>query len=296
MRRLMQVERFARKQSKLLSKECNLSRLKIYTDMLFCFLKYKMWTNQYVKENFHLLSSSERERIGKEYIKTGRIRDAWQKDFRKNRKFFIKYGNIKYEKVSLREKRNKAYAKRYNAEENFVVEYDVHISRQHYLDGTIKIGKDVLFSKHVTIDYSGDVIIGDKVKLSDGVVIESHTHPGYTNPSMTGQAPRKESLTIEDGCVIGTKTIILESCHKIGRHSRIGAGTVVRFDIPPYAVVTGNPGKIVGFTFNPEEMADFEKSMYSIEQRTSREEYEKIYKKYFSSKLREIKSYIKRSI
>ena len=295
MLRFFQVEKYARKQSTSLAVDSNKSRLFLYFDMLLCYLKYNMWTNQYTKENFHLLSSLERKEIGKKYIESGKIRDAWQKDFRENRKFFIKYGNVKYESVSLRNKRNKAYAKRYHAGENFVVEYDVNLSRQHYLEGSISIGNNVLFSKHVTIDYSGELIIKDYVKMADGVIIETHSHQGMADINSKEDA-KKEKLVIEEGALLCAKCIILESCHKIGRHARIGAGAVVRFNVPPYAIVIGNPAKIVGFTINPETMEEYEKKIYSEGNRLDVEEYRATYKKFFSSRLKDIKSYTKRSI
>lgn len=298
-RRFFQVSHFSWIHSKDISKTEGKGfgyRLRIYMDMIYSFLRYRMWSNQYVKELFWTKNKEERELLGAKYLEEGIKRDAWQKDFRENRKFLIKYSNIKYEGVHLRYKRNKKYAERYHTGQNFVVEYDVHLSRQHYLDGSITIGDNVLLSKHVTIDYSGDVVIMDNVKISDGVIVESHAHSGYSNPSLTGQKPKKESLIIEEGCVIGTKSIILESCHRIGRHARIGAGSVIRFDIPPYAIVIGNPCKIVGFAFTPKQMQEFELNKYPPNQRVSIEEYEKLYVKYFLSKLKDIKKYIKRSI
>lgn len=295
--RIVQVIKYGWQHSKeIVEKNPGCNRISIFFDILSCYRKYKMWSNQYLKESFWAKSKEERETLGAKYREDGIKRDTWQKDFRENRKFLIKYSNIKYEEVPLRYERNKKYTERYHTGEKLIVEYDVHLSRQHYLDGTIHIGNNVLLSKHVTIDYSGDVTIGNNVKISDGVIIESHSHAGYSNPSKIGQAPQKESLVIEDGCVIGTKSIILESCHIIGRHARIGAGAIVRYNVPPYAIVTGNPGKIVGFSFSPNEMKEFEESYYPVEQRISVEEYEKIYKKYFSTKLKEIKNFTKRSI
>ena len=295
--RLGQIIKYGWQHSKEIAESnpgCN--RLAIFLDILYCYKKYKMWSNQYLKESFWNKNKEERELLGAKFKEEGIKRDAWQKDFRENRKFLIKYSNIEYEDALLRHIRNRKYAERYHAGKNLNVEYDVHLSRQHYLDGSITIGDNVLLSKHVTIDYSGDVTIMNNVKISDGVIIESHTHSGYSNPNLTGQEPKKEALTIEEGCVIGTKSIILESCHRIGRNARIGAGAVIRFDIPPYAIAIGNPCKIVGFSFTPQEMQEFELNHYPPNQRISVEEYEKFYKKYFSSKLKDIKAYIKRSI
>ena len=167
-KRYKQVIRFAWNQSKELSAEIGKSRISLFFDMLRCYRKYLMWTNQYMKEKFHEKPSEEREEIGQKYYESGLIRDAWQKDFRENREFLIKYSDIKYEKASLREKRNEAYTKRYHAGKNLKVEYDVHLSRQHYLDGSISIGDNVLFAKHVFIDYSGELIIHNDVKISGG--------------------------------------------------------------------------------------------------------------------------------
>lgn len=259
--------------------------------MMLCYFKYRMWTNQYAKENFHKLSASERELLGKEYLEKGKIRDSWQADFRKNRKFLIKYTNIKYEKPYLRKKRNKAYTNHYNTGKNLFVEYDVNLSRQHYLPGTITIGDNVLLAKHVFIDYSGEVIIHDNVKITDGVSIESHSHPGFTS-TKTGYC-KSEKLEIFENVSIGSKSFITESCHSIGRHAKIGAGSVVRRNIPPYAIVIGNPAKIIGFVFTPEQMVDFEEKNYPKEKRTSLEKYTNLYNKYYKDRIKEINNYLK---
>ncbi len=51
-------------------------------------------------------------------------------------------------------------------------------------------------------------------------------------------------VNIGDGVFIGTNATILPRL-KIGKWATIGAGTVVTKDVPDYAVVVGNPGKIL---------------------------------------------------
>jgi sugar O-acyltransferase (sialic acid O-acetyltransferase NeuD family) len=51
-------------------------------------------------------------------------------------------------------------------------------------------------------------------------------------------------VTIGDGVFIGTNASILPKM-KIGNWATIGAGTVVLKDVPDYAVVVGNPGKVL---------------------------------------------------
>lgn len=290
MNRFRQVSHYAWFQSNDIAKAENKGisyRLKVYYDMLRCFLKYRMWTNQYIKENFHKKTTEERKEIGAKYLESGKIRDAWQKDFRENREFLIKYMNIKYERASLREKRNKAYTERYHAGKNLFVEYGVNLSRQHYLDGRITIGDNILFAKHVFIDYSGEVILRNNVKLSDGVVIESHSHIFDPNSKIKEAIP--STIVLEDGIWVGQKAIICESSKRIGRYAQIGAGAVVRNPIPPYAIVVGNPAKIVGFLYTPEEVVEFEKGKYTEAERTDMEKYTKLYEKYFINRMSEIK-------
>lgn len=52
---------------------------------------------------------------------------------------------------------------------------------------------------------------------------------------------------------IGTKAIILNGI-KIGDGAMIGAGAVVTKDVPPFAVIVGNPGKITRFRFDTDQM------------------------------------------
>lgn len=287
MSRFRQVSQYAWRQSKEIAPQTDKSRLWLFCDMMRCYRKYLMWTNQYVKEQFWSKSNHERERIGADYLEKGKVRDVWQKDFRENRKFLIKYTNIKYEKASLREKRNKAYTERYKAGKNLFVEYDVNISRQHYLDGTICIGDNVLLSKHVFIDYSGEIVLGNKVKLSDGVTIESHRHEFI--PGSKDYKPIPTKIVIEDGAWLGQKSIICEDVKNVGRYAQIGAGSVVRNAIPPYAIVAGNPAKIVGFLYTPEEVIEFEKDKYAENERTDIEKYRKLYDKYFINRMSDIK-------
>ena len=93
MNRFRQVAYYAWKQSKDLASEAHRSRLSLFFDMIRCYQKYRMWTNQYIKEKFYEKSPQERNLIGPDYLEKGKVRDAWQKDFRENRKFLIKYSN-----------------------------------------------------------------------------------------------------------------------------------------------------------------------------------------------------------
>lgn len=264
-------------------------RVPLFFDILRCYCRYGMWSNQYKEERFWALEKGQRKSIGDRIKKANQHREKWVEDFYEERDFFIKYGNVKYERASLREKRNKAYSQKYNAGKNLMVEYDVNISRQHYLDGTISIGDNVFLAKHVFIDYSGDVVIHDDVALANGVIIETHTHP----IDKKGATAEKGHLTIERGVKVLSGSYIADTCHRIGRHARIGAGSYVRGNVLPYAILMGNPAKIVGFLYTPKEIVEYEKSHYPETERIPLDTLEENYNKYFKNRIKEIKELVK---
>ena len=232
----------------------------------------------------------ERGEIGNKYREENLKKEAWVKDFYDNRKFLAKWSNYKIEaSAKKREKRNEAYRKHYSMGSGCMVEYGVEFSRQHHLPGTISIGNRCLFAKKVYIDYSGFLTIENNVGLANGVIIETHSHSGY---AFRGKGKTIQStLLICEYTSIGSHAMICESCHKIGRGARIGAGCIVRKDVPPYAIVIGNPAKIVGFTITPSELLDVEKNVPE-ERRTSLEEFTKLYNTYLKSKIAAIREYV----
>lgn len=216
----------------------------MFIDILYCFFKYKMWSNQYKKEDFYHLSKEERREKGETYRKNGIIRDEWQRRFQSDKRLYAKYGAAKWEVGNRRrEKRNKAYKEHYNTGDNLFVENDVQLCQQHYLNGSISIGKNVLLAKHTFIDYSGKVIIKDNVKIAAGVTIESH-HRDLQAYNVGRDVNVGTELFIEEYAYIGTRAVILDSCNYIGKYARIGAGAVVTKDVPDYAVVVGVPATV----------------------------------------------------
>lgn len=79
---------------------------------------------------------------------------------------------------------------------------------------------------------------------------------------------------------------------KVGRGSNIGANTVLRKSVPPYSIVIGNPAKVIGFRFTPEEIIEHEKSLYTEDKRMELEKLEKNYKKFYYNRLDQISNYL----
>ena len=68
-----------------------------------------------------------------------------------------------------------------------------------------------------------------------------------------GHPTCKGDIIIENDVWIGAKSTIMSGV-KISNGSVIGANSLVTKDVPPYAVVVGNPAKIVKFRFNPKQI------------------------------------------
>lgn len=106
--------------------------------------------------------------------------------------------------------------------------------------GGAGIGKNfICHCRLVTIH--GGLLMGEDVLFQGG----GHN---YDNPDVPigsdGELP-DTPLEICNDVWIGARSIILPGCKRIGSHSIIGAGSVVTHDVPDYAIVGGNPAKII---------------------------------------------------
>lgn len=69
---------------------------------------------------------------------------------------------------------------------------------------------------------------------------------------------RKGQVIIMNDCWIGNGVIMLGGI-TIGNGAVVAAGAVVTKDVPPYAIVAGNPAKVIGYRFEPEQIAALNK-------------------------------------
>ena len=132
----------------------------------------------------------------------------------------------------------------------------------HVLRGA-RLGRDCNICDQVFIE--NDVQVGDRVtvkcgvQLWDGITLEDDVFVG-PNATFTNDAfPRSKQYpqaflrtVVQKGSSIGANATILPGV-TIGRHSMIGAGAVVTHDVPPGAVVVGNPARVVGFVDTKEK-------------------------------------------
>lgn len=115
--------------------------------------------------------------------------------------------------------------------------------------GELIIGDRVRIGLHNTI--IGPVRIGNDVGLAQGIVVSGLNHNFKNDPRpIFEQGVNTSLITIEDDVWIGANSTITAGV-TIGRHSVIGAGSVVTKDIPPFSEAVGNPARVIKRLNNP---------------------------------------------
>lgn len=79
------------------------------------------------------------------------------------------------------------------------------------------------------------------------------------------------TIIVGEDVMIGANVTLLPGI-TIGRGAQIGACSVVTKDVPPYTIAVGNPARVIGFVFTPEEILKHEQILYEQSERLSKEE------------------------
>jgi acetyltransferase-like isoleucine patch superfamily enzyme len=116
-------------------------------------------------------------------------------------------------------------------------------------DPVLKIGNGVFVGHGTTFVVAERVEIGDFASIGGGCYIaDTDGHANYNPNRPIWEVPATDAeiapVIIEDNVQISRDVTILKGV-RIGARAIIGAGSVVRSDIPPDAVVAGNPARVV---------------------------------------------------
>jgi len=109
------------------------------------------------------------------------------------------------------------------------------------------IGKRCKISSHTFI--CEGVVIEDNVFIGHGVMFTNDSFPRATSAggSLQTEADWKvERTVIKKGASIGSGATILANT-TVGENALVGAGSVVTRDVPPNAIVAGNPARVLRY-------------------------------------------------
>lgn len=127
-----------------------------------------------------------------------------------------------------------------------------HVMSNCRIGQNCNIGQNVVISPDVTI--GNNVKIQNNVSVYTGVVCEDDVFLGpscvFTNVinprSHVNRRNEYKKTLVKQGASIGANATIVCG-HTIGKYAFIGAGSVVTKDIPDFALVVGNPGRVKGW-------------------------------------------------
>lgn len=159
---------------------------------------------------------------------------------------------------------------------NKMMERDYFVHESTYIDEPCEIGKDtkIWHFSHIMMNakignrcnigqnvvISPGVIIGNNVKIQNnvsvytGVICEDDVFLGpscvFTNVinprSFIERKEEYKKTIVKKGASIGANATIVCG-YDIGKYAFIGAGAVVTKNVPDYALVVGNPARIIGY-------------------------------------------------
>ncbi len=128
-------------------------------------------------------------------------------------------------------------------------------------EGKIKVGKFTILNG-TTLICKKQITIGDHCMLAWGSVLtDSWLDASMLSVEARGAILRKTAddpsrkypffgeaspIVLEDNCWVGFDSVILPGV-RLGRGCVVGCKTIVDFDVPPYAVVTGSPARIIKY-------------------------------------------------
>lgn len=130
-----------------------------------------------------------------------------------------------------------------------------HIHCGHH----VHIGPHASFMASVAHIYIGNyVVFGPSVSIRGGNhrtdLIGKHIYEIGENEKLP---ENDKDVIIEDGVWVGCNAIILKGV-TIGRGAVVAAGAVVTKNVPAYAIVGGNPAKVIKYRFDEEQVLEHE--------------------------------------
>lgn len=127
-----------------------------------------------------------------------------------------------------------------------------HLMSGCKLGNNCNIGQNVVISPQVVL--GNNVKVQNNVSLYTGVICEDDVFLGpscvFTNVinprSFINRKEEFQTTLVKHGATIGANATIVCG-NMIGAYAMIGAGAVITKDVPPYALMTGNPARQTGW-------------------------------------------------
>ncbi len=167
-------------------------------------------------------------------------------------------------------KENNSVHKSAFVDENVVIGKNSKVWHFSHIQSNSRIGNNCIIGQNVNV--GKNVIIGNYVKIQnnvsvyEGVELEDYVFCGPSMVFTNIKVPRSEfpkndskfykKTLVKKSASIGANATILSGL-TIGRYALIGAGSVILNNVPDFALIVGNPGKLIGWVDEKGDRLDF---------------------------------------
>lgn len=123
---------------------------------------------------------------------------------------------------------------------------DSYIAADAVIHGPVTIGKNVSINHHVTMDGgTKGIVIGDNVRIAAYCTLYAFNHGMHADRLICDQPTQSRGIHIQDDVWLGANVGIVDGV-TINEHAVVGMSSQVTKDIKAYAIVAGNPAKVIG--------------------------------------------------
>lgn len=174
---------------------------------------------------------------------------------------FIRYINVKFHGLKNRIKSNIIASK--NDRHIKINGVDLYVGKHTYgLESAVfwKWGDDkatVKIGRYCSISYGLQIITGGNHRM-DWITTFPFGHTGttkYFSKAVNGHPAPSNDVIIKNDVWIGRNVFIMSKV-KIGNGAVVATNSHVTKDVPDYAIVGGNPAKIIKYRFSPEMITE----------------------------------------
>jgi acetyltransferase-like isoleucine patch superfamily enzyme len=144
-----------------------------------------------------------------------------------------------------------------------------HVAAHVYVTDLVRLGDRCTLNAFATV--RGTVTGGDGVRVGAYACIVGFNH-GFarTDVPVYQQPCTSKGIVIGDDVWIGSHVMIVDGV-KIGSHAILAAGAVVTKDVPDYAIVGGNPARVLRLRLRPRVPASLENKLERFGRRVGEE-------------------------
>ncbi|PRZ08205.1 transferase family hexapeptide repeat protein [Isoptericola sp. CG 20/1183] len=123
-----------------------------------------------------------------------------------------------------------------------------YVAAGAYLTGTLRAGRDCSVNAYTVV--RGDVVLGDAVRIGAHTSILGFNHTFDAGTEVHQQPLTSRGISVGDDVWIGSHVVLLDGV-TVGDAAVLAAGAVVTKDVPPGAVVGGNPARVLKWRVPP---------------------------------------------